>query len=240
MKLQVLADLHHEFVSQDPGGASTWAKMKNTYADLTIVAGDLHTRGRSIDLAAHMWPGRPVVLVGGNHEFYGTSWPAHIYTLKKKAAEFPSVHFLENDVAEIGGVVFLGCTLWSDCKLWEAGPLAGLYRYPETIRDMQTGMNDYRSIRFSGAGGGTRSLRPADTAKAHLDSVRWLKGQFEIHRGKRVVVVTHHAPSFRSLYLSNTSKTLSARLLPAIWTTWCATPGRPSGFTATTTDRATI
>ena len=199
LKIQILADLHHEFVAQDSNGAAAWSKMKNTYADLTIVAGDLYTRGRSPELAAHMWPDRPVVLVAGNHEYYGTSWPAHIDTLRTAAAEHPNVHFLENDVVEIGGVVFLGCTLWTDCKLWEAGPYAGLYDYPETIRDVQDGMTDYGVIRFAGPGGRTRPLKPSDTIQAHLASVRWFRSQFEAHRGRKIVVVTHHAPSFRSV-----------------------------------------
>ena len=199
MKIHVLADLHHEFVSHDTYGAKAWAKMKNTHADLTIVAGDLHTKGRGPDLAARMWPDRPVILASGNHEFYGKSWPSHIDTLRASAAKHDNVHFLENDVIEIEGVVFLGCCLWTDCKLWESGPRAGLYSYPQTIREIENGMNDYRSIRRSGPSGKCRTLKPPDTIKAHLDSVRWLREQLEVHRGRTVVVVTHHAPSFRSV-----------------------------------------
>lgn len=199
MKLQILADLHHEFIGHDKAGAAGWAKMQNTHADVTVVTGDLHTKGRSIDLAARMWPVRPAILVAGNHEFYGSSWPAHINTLRDKAAEHDNVHFLENDAVEIEGVVFLGCTLWTDCKLWEAGPGKGLFSYPQTIREIETGLNDYRSIRFSGPGGKYRTLKPSDTIQAHLDSVRWLKEQLEAHKGRRVIVVTHHAPSFKSI-----------------------------------------
>jgi predicted phosphohydrolase len=146
-----------------------------------------------------MWPDRPVITVPGNHEYYGKSWPAHTADLRASAAEYPNVHFLENNAMEIEGVVFLGCTLWTDCKLWEAGTHAGLYDYPEVVRDIQTGMMDYRSIRFAGPGGKCRSLKPSDVIKSHLDSVRWLKEQFKVHRGKRIVVTTHHSPSYKSI-----------------------------------------
>ena len=132
MKIQVLADLHGEFVVYETANkqeVETFSKMKNVHADLTVVAGDLHTKGRGIELAACMWPDRPAILVAGNHEFYGQPWPAHIDRLKELAADHSNVYILENDAVEIKDLVILGCTLWTDCKLWEAGPWAGLFTY---------------------------------------------------------------------------------------------------------------
>jgi hypothetical protein len=45
MKIQILADLHHEFFSQEPadnGEVGDWSKMKNTQADVTVLAGNTH------------------------------------------------------------------------------------------------------------------------------------------------------------------------------------------------------
>lgn len=202
MKLQILADLHREFVpyeTVDRQVVEAFAKMQNTQADLTIVAGDLHTKGRGPELAARMWPKRPVIAIAGNHEFYGKTWPDHIHTLRKNAEQYDNVHFLEKDVVIIDGVVFLGCTLWTDCRLWESGPRAGLYGYPETIRDIRNRMNDYGYITRSVGHGKTRRLIPNDTIKDHLQSVRWLKEQFAIYKGRKIVVITHHAPSYKSI-----------------------------------------
>jgi predicted phosphodiesterase len=196
MKLHVLSDLHCEFPTGEFDGQEirTRASLKNTQADVTVIAGDLHTRGRGPKLAARYWPARPVVMIGGNHEYYGQVYPHHTQKIREAAAEYSNVHFLENDSIEIGGVVFLGCSLWTDCKLWEGG----LYDYPETIEALQHNMTDYSRITFFD-GRRHRVLKPADLVKVHLDSVRWLKSQFEAHRGRKIVVVTHHAPSFKSV-----------------------------------------
>jgi predicted phosphodiesterase len=200
MKIQILSDLHHEFPRGefDGGEIRTRSTMKNTQADVTILAGDTHTKGRGPDLAASYWPDRPVIIIGGNHEYYGQVYPHHIKRLREQAAQFDNVHFLENDAIEIGGVVFLGCTLWTDCRLWESGPHAGLYSYRETFYDLMNGMNDYSRIRFFD-GRKHRSLNPTDLIQDHLASVRWLKSQFEVYRDRKIVVVTHHAPSFKSV-----------------------------------------
>lgn len=211
MKIQILSDLHREFPSGEYDGREVkiQASLKNTCADVTILAGDTHTKGRGIELAARHWPDRPVLMVCGNHELYGQSYPQHIQKLREKATEFPNVHFLENEAVDIGGVVFLGCTLWTDCKLWESGPCAGLYSYPKTIADLMHGMNDYSRVTFFD-GRSYRPLKPADMIKVHLSSVRWLREQFEIYKGRKIVVITHHAPSFKSVPETYQQDVLSA------------------------------
>jgi len=200
MKIQILSDLHREYPTGEFDGREIKirAAMKNTVADVTVLAGDTHTKGRGIELAARYWPNRPVVMVCGNHEFYGKVYPNHIKRLQAMAAEYPNVHFLENEVVEIGGVVFLGCSLWTDGKLWEAGPHAGLYSHFETMLELMHGMSDYSNITFFD-GRRHRALKPTDMIQVHLASVRWLKEQFEAYRGRKIVVVTHHAPSFLSV-----------------------------------------
>lgn len=45
--------------------------MRNVHADVTILAGDTNIKGvNGPDLAARMFPERPVVLVSGNHDLY--------------------------------------------------------------------------------------------------------------------------------------------------------------------------
>lgn len=199
-KIQILSDLHREFPTGEFDGRElrTRSTMKNTQADITVLAGDLHTKGRGPELAARYWPDRPVITIAGNHEYYGQTYPHHMQKIREAVGEYPNVHFLENDSIEIGGVVFIGCTLWTDCKLWESGPHAGLYTYPETIEALQHSMTDYSRITFFD-GRRHRVLKPADLVKVHLDSVRWLKGQFEAFMGRKIVVITHHAPSFKSV-----------------------------------------
>ncbi len=100
----------------------------------------------------------PVVYVRGNHEFYG----GHLDTrlAEGRAASEASlrtskfgVHMLENDDVVLGGVRFLGATLWTDFMLEGQGMQHLLY---DAAADL---MLDYRLI-WADAG---RLLTPDDT-----------------------------------------------------------------------------
>lgn len=213
MKIQILADLHAEF--ENGVGAyqlmqrPPWEQMVTTLADVVVLAGDTHIKGRGPALARALWLEQPIVMVAGNHEYYGETYPPHLAALQEKSARHEGLHFLENRAVQIDDMVFLGCTLWTDGRLFNAGEQAGLYRYPDVLRDLEGGMNDYRHISFFD-GHGYRRLRPADTIQEHRASVRWLQEQFAEHRGKKLVVVTHHAPSQRSVHESYKQDSLSA------------------------------
>jgi len=203
MNLHVLADLHLEFLFQGATPVNETnvllQSIYDTTADVAVIAGDIDTKGRSVAGAAHLFPpDRPVILVAGNHEYYSGVYQYVLEKLRKEADKFPNVHFLENDAVEIDDVVFLGCTLWTDLELWQAGPQAGLYGKSETRLQIADLMNDYRKIRYK-RGRTYGVLQPSNTVRLHLDSVRWLEEQFAIHQGRKIVVVTHHAPSFRSI-----------------------------------------
>ena len=85
------------------------------------------------------------------------------------------------------GVTFLGCTLWTDFELFGDPHIAG---YEATQK-----MTDYKKIRVSPT---YSRLRSVDTATIHHRSRRWLDSALRESSGD-VVVVTHHAPSLKSL-----------------------------------------
>jgi Icc-related predicted phosphoesterase len=68
-------------------------------------------------------------------------------------------------------------------------------------------MTDYRKIHVNPI---YRKLRSIDTAGIHYRSRRWLGEQLEQRRGAKIVVVTHHAPSLRSIPRSFGDDLLSA------------------------------
>lgn len=212
MKIQVLSDLHIEFEAitpMDTQQQARWLRMCSTSADVVVAAGDTHTKGRGPAVLADRFPNKNVVMISGNHEFYGEVYPHHLKKIQRNAEQFKDVHFLENQSVEIDDIVFLGCSLWTDLKLWESGPHAGLYNKPETVREIENCMNDYSRIKYFDARR-HRKLVPNDLVKVHLDSVRWLREQFEIHRGRKIVVVTHMAPSFQSVPETYEQDVLSA------------------------------
>jgi predicted phosphohydrolase len=178
MKIHVLSDLHTEFAPFDP---------PETDADVVVLAGDTSTGTHGIELARKWFPGRPVLYVAGNHEFYRESTPR----LQRKLAETArayGIHYLENREVVIGGVRFLGCTLWTDFELFGA-------RH-DSMDAAQAVMNDFRLIRVDPE---YRRFRPADARVSHLISLDWLQTQLEKPFDGPTVVVTHHAPSLRSV-----------------------------------------
>lgn len=212
MKIQILSDLHIEFETYEPmtdERLTAQIIMTETPADVVVLAGDIHTKGRGPGTAFERFKGKQVVMVVGNHEYYGQSYPNHLNELRENASLFNNVHFMENQAVEISGVVFLGCTMWTDFKLFEGGPYAGLYSRLEAIHEAGACMNDYRKIMYYGSEG-YRKLLPGDTVQLHLDSVRWLREQFNVHKDKKIVVVTHSGPSFKSVSPAYKKDVLSA------------------------------
>jgi hypothetical protein len=175
MRLWVMSDLHLEF-----GGGG---EVPPAGAEVAVAAGDI---GRGLEGAAWLksLAPLPVVYVAGNHEYYGGSLPRVTEKLREACAG-TNVHFLENAAVEIGGVRFLGCTLWTDFGLFGAEGRAA------AMAAAREGMMDYRHIRVSPR---FRRLRPEDTAGLHRESAAWLKGELAAGEGKKTVVVTHHAP----------------------------------------------
>lgn len=182
MKLLVLSDLHNEF---EPTVADAQAV---TRADVVVLAGDIHTKDRSVEWAQAFVddPAKPVILVAGNHEFYRGHFDHTLHKLRELAYG-TNIHFLENDVFVLGHVRFLGCTLWTDFKLYDQDISPSM-----CMRDAQSAMSDFRLIRATPS---YRKLYPADTVRRHELSRAWLRNSLSEPFAGRTVVVTHHAPS---------------------------------------------
>lgn len=178
MKLHILSDLHLEFERLDP---------PRTDADVIVLAGDIHTGLRGLEWALEYFYNRPVVYVLGNHEYYRNAIPQLLQKMRLRS-ENTNVRILENEAISIDNVQFFGCTLWSDFKLFGNEGISRLHA--------QSGMNDYSKIRF---GQNYRKLRAMDTQMFHMQSVRWLKEALNEYTTKTKVIITHHAPSIKSI-----------------------------------------
>ncbi len=192
MRLLVLADLHTEFAPFDPPDVA---------ADLVILAGDIGVGLAGVERARAAFGDTPIVYVAGNHEFYRHSFPELIDELRDAGSRH-GVEFLENEVAVHEGVRFLGCTLWSDFELFGTGEHA--------LRCMQAAgsrMSDYSLIRVPPT---YRKLTPADTRAAHRVSRRFLESELASGFSGKTVVVTHNAPSRRSVPARHREDLISA------------------------------
>jgi hypothetical protein len=162
-----------------------------------IVAGDVHPGRRSLGWILETFANDTVLFVPGNHEFYGHALPKLTNDLKALAAG-TKVHVLDNDAVMVKGVRFLGATLWTDFKLKGSPAAAGALAAAK--------MTDYRRIRVSP---GYSRLKGLDTARLHSRSCYWLQQQFDQPASEPTVVITHHAPSERSLHPSFLNDELS-------------------------------
>jgi predicted phosphodiesterase len=175
--LHVLSDLHLERGGEPPPVVD---------ADMVVLAGDVGPGVAGLQAAGLWWSEQPLLYVSGNHEPYGHGLPEITSRLRTAAKEFDGrVRVLECDEAVIGGVRFLGCTLWSDFDV--AGP-------GERERSMEVCgrlVNDYEHIAWTPEG---RTLVPEDTLRLHRTSRRWLEHRLATPHDGATVVVTHHGP----------------------------------------------
>jgi hypothetical protein len=153
---------------------------------VVVLAGDI---GRGVDglrAAIGHWPWQRVLYVPGNHEPYGHALPGLVGELRTVAATTRGrVSVLERDERVIGGVRFLGCTLWSDFAA------AGAHERTRAMAICGDLVNDYEHIGWLPE---ARRLRPDDTLRLHRTSRRWLQHRLDTHFDGPTVVVTHHSP----------------------------------------------
>jgi len=189
MKIHIVSDLHREFGYND---------FDLNLADVLILAGDTDLGVKGISWLKSLSLDIPIIYVLGNHEYYKGAYPKTLYKIKD-AASNSNIHVLENESLEIDHVCFHGCTLWTDFSLKgnpaEYGSLC------------QSRMNDYKKIRL---GDNYAKLRSIDTFRIHQTSRQWLTESLSVSEAKHNIVVTHHAPSIRSLSMKYLDDPLSA------------------------------
>lgn len=178
MKIKILSDLHIEFMP---------FSINSNNSDVIVLAGDIHTRERGVLWALENIKHKPVIYVLGNHEYYGKAYPNLIHKLKQ-IAQGTNVTILENDSILIKDVLFLGCTLWTDFELFGDSHTAG---YQASLS-----MMDYKKIRVSPK---YSKLKVIDTIIIHKKSLNYLKQNIIKYKTKKIVLVTHHAPSKKSI-----------------------------------------
>jgi len=181
VKLHILSDLHLSC------GA---LEVPRNDADVVVLAGDVARPREAIAWASGL--GKPVVFVAGNHEFYGGSIAATPGELRR-AALGTGVRVLDCEEAVIGGVRFLGATLWTDFLLFGEGAMRD-----EAIEGALLHMRDFTRIRLTEAA--PAPFMPADSADLFRAHAAWLERKLSEPHDGPTVVVTHHAPSPGSIH----------------------------------------
>lgn len=191
MKIQIVSDLHLEFSQYLPVNADN--------VDVLVLAGDILTAkalrsaespnySRYINFLRHVSNEFPrVIYVAGNHEFYGHKWFDTLKVVGQAASSF-GIHFLEDRSVRINDVTFVGATLWTDMRNGN----------PHVMHTVRYSMNDYHAI--TNEVNGYSKLDPKSTVLRHENSKEAIKLALETATTDKVVVVTHHAPTFESVH----------------------------------------
>lgn len=153
-----------------------------------------------------------VVYVMGNHEHYHGDFAKSEETLRNHLGYLKNLHILEKSAIEFDGVVFLGGTLWTDMNREDETTLRYIAR---RMNDFQIVKNSNRKVSYKvpeypvNEDGTTdyskepkmrfnerdASFRPEDAVEQHKETLKFLEQFIAENKGKKFVVVGHHAPS---------------------------------------------
>lgn len=194
-----------------------WQPPKSEYdiQDILILAGDLaHSQMPFIcmpDGSPNPWLAnlsqrfKYVVIVFGNHDYYGCDIETAIPYAKAMIEELKNVFILDNEVLLIDNLKILGTTLWTNLK--HNGIVD---QSPARI------MNDYGYISHDASP--NLRLRPEYIQSLHEEAIQFLKDNaYKDHENQKVIVITHHSPTnasrfhttYRNLYVTPIEDILS-------------------------------
>lgn len=183
MRLWVFSDLHLDvnervpFALPDPIPAH----------DAVIIAGDIcESMVEGVRwIAQSGLTKRPVLYVGGNHEFYDHDRGVELAAARTEASQHANIHLLEGDEIAIRGRTFFGATLWTD--------YAALGDRERSMRLAERYMSDHNMIR-----NGARKWTASDAFTEHTARAAWLETRLPTFRKLETIVISHHAPSPQS------------------------------------------
>lgn len=190
MKLLIYSDIHLERQSFTPG--------ENAQdAEVVVLAGDIGEGLDGLVWARSTFPSKPIVMVLGNHEFFGgRDFDTFVDEARCKAAEL-DIHLLECGGVSISGTRFLGATLWTDFELFHPDK----DRLQQLKHIAHASIKDYSAeqIKVKPEVGSSGSLTPELTIQRHRASRKWLEDTLATGDPGKTVVVTHHCPSLQSI-----------------------------------------
>ena len=203
--IQIFSDLHLEFRARLP-------KISKE-ADMIVVAGDVGTSPSTVKgffAWARQETKAPIIYVIGNHEYYRQIFPDIAESYKSISNEIPDLYMLEHDCIVLNGIRILGGTMWS----FIGDSSAHIVKYS---------ISDYRLIKKNNG-----TINYTDTTKKWSKFVSWLTQELEKKFDGPTIIVTHHAPSERSVPKKFSGDLLNAaffsdleplveRYQPAMW-----------------------
>jgi len=182
MKIQVVSDLHLEFLSTDQSVELAHKISWGNSSNVLILAGDICSLADKSITNLYAFINlleskgySDIIYILGNHEYYGCS-PIEVYGKINKLCKYrPNLHVLENNFIQVQDITFFGTTLW-----FEENVDTSMMRYY---------MNDYRCIRSERS---EDCFAPDTWSKK---AIKFIKSVPDDESKK--VLITHHVPHSR-------------------------------------------
>lgn len=219
----VVSDLHLDT------GPFEWPEAALA-ADLIIVAGDLANGIFDIDFLCK--PGRPLVFVPGNHDFWSkdsTTDMFEMYADMKRAAAGTNVHVLWDEEVRFGDVRILGTPLWTDfgggntelmrasfshSRDYEYINVRSWYADPENMKlHVESAVKFQRYNQPDAAE--TGAFTPLVAFSLHRKSIEFIRSKLNEDFEGHTILATHMAPTYESLRKSGTVR--EHALDPKFW-----------------------
>ena len=215
MKISYLSDLHLEFIN--------WPDFsKESGGDVLLLAGDITTAAMfrpnrtDADVKKHSKYLKKfktdlidkydaVYMVMGNHEHYNSIFKNTKQDLLDGFAkhDLTKIRILDNDSVKIGDWTLFGATLWTDFNRAD----------PFTMYVVEKGMNDYKLIGKEDVSDmnyfNRTSNRKIDAQFILTEHHVSLCNLYEVAKeNDKVIVMTHHAPTSKSLNTDHSGNSL--------------------------------
>jgi predicted phosphohydrolase len=184
LKVAIASDLHLEFSGLHE---NFFGNPEN--ADILILAGDT-VESRNLSYFSYVFRRisedfEKVFIVLGNHEFYLNEIQNSVREMLHLEDEFDNIRILNNKSFILHDkIILVGGTLWTNYNKLD----------PFTIHGAKSRLNDYRHIRV-----GDRLMIPEDCIEWHNETVNYIQTIARSNQDKKVIVATHHAPTFLSI-----------------------------------------
>jgi len=158
--------------------------IQSDHNDFLLLAGDIgrinndfyYDQYKSfLDMTSQIF--QHVILIPGNHEYYGSSFYETDKKLTELTDDFDNVTFLNNSVFIKDNVCILGTTLWAKGHTEEYMKMNDFYQIQDFVKDYM--------------------IYP----QKHEENKKWLHDQIGLYKeDHNLIILTHHQPSFRLIH----------------------------------------
>jgi len=198
MKLKIISDIHLEFI-KDYKKIIDELFNKTHKETILGLLGDICRLDTTENIEKYKYLLKTVsdkyynvLIITGNHEYYGSFIHDIDKLINNICSEFTNVHFINNKIAQIGNYNILGCTLWSELdKKNEFLIISSINDFKYINVEIPDERFDY--IEGTDCGVYTNSKLTFDFYnKLHKKDLTWIENN--IDPNKKNIILTHHAP----------------------------------------------